>query len=177
MLYVFGVTAVRRMFAPRRRRDRPSRPVRHCPAPPVSDLAPPYGPRTPLLRHFLRRLATQPPVVWLAAARHYERARDASAHRRADHALAAAVAALGREAARDALVGPVVQMARRAAAAHGPADEQDVERLAEPALAATLALLVSDTLPAAHVAQLYGAFDGAIPLAELARYAEVPPAP
>jgi hypothetical protein len=32
-------------------------------------------------------------------------------------------------------------------------------------------------LPAAHVAQLYGAFDGAIPLAELARYAEVPPAP
>jgi hypothetical protein len=130
------------------------------------------------VRHFLQRLAAQPPVVWLAAAGHYARAREAPAHRRAEHALAAAVAALQREAQRDALVGPVVQLARRAAGlSPGQPDDAEVERLAEPALAATLALLVSDTLPRAHVAQLYGAFDGVIPLGELARRAEVPPRP
>jgi len=144
----------------------------------VSEPAPPYGPRTPLVRHFLQRLASQPPVVWLAAATRYARDRELPAHRRADHALAATVAALGREAERDALVGPVVQLARRAAShASGAPDDADVERLAEPALAATLALLVSDRLPATHVAQLYGAFDGAIPLAELAARGEVPPTP
>lgn len=144
---------------------------------PLPEPTSPYGPRTPAVRHFLQRLAALPPVVWLAAARHYERARDDVRHRRADQALGAAVAALDRERERDALVGPVVQLARRAAERHGPTDDDTVERLAEAALAATLALLVSDSLPRAHVAQLYGAFEGAIPLAELAVDAEVPPTP
>lgn len=122
----------------------------------------PYGPRTAPLRHFLQRLAAQPTVVWLAAARAHERALSTVAWQRADRALGAAIARSGREAARDALVGPLVQIAERAAAPLAD-DAEAVERLAEPALAAALALLVSDQLDATHVDTLYGPFAGAIP--------------
>ncbi|HEU4631310.1 MAG TPA: hypothetical protein VFS08_16280 [Gemmatimonadaceae bacterium] len=122
----------------------------------------PYGPRTAALRHFLQRLSAQPTVVWLAAARAHERALSTPAWRSADRALGEAVARAGREAARDALVGPLVQLARRAAAPLAD-DPGAVERLAEPALAAALALLVADRLDARHVETLYAPFAGAIP--------------
>ncbi|HEX6631729.1 MAG TPA: hypothetical protein VF048_11600 [Gemmatimonadaceae bacterium] len=55
-----------------------------------------------------------------------------------------------------------MQIAERAAAPLAD-DAEAVERLAEPALAAALALLVSDQLDATHVDTLYGPFAGAIP--------------
>lgn len=126
----------------------------------------PYGPRTPQLRHFLQRLAAQPAVVWLAAARRWADAAADVRVQRADRALGDAIARLGRETERDALVGPILQLARRAAAfPAGDDDVAHVERLAEPALAAALALLVADALPASHVERLYAPFADAIPLA------------
>jgi hypothetical protein len=123
----------------------------------------PYGPRTPQLRHFLQRLAAQPPVVWLAAARHFDRARDDAALRRADRALGAVITRLGRERERDALVGPILQLARRAASGAALDGDEAVERLAEPALAAALALLAADALPAEHVRALGSAFADVLP--------------
>lgn len=127
---------------------------------------PPYGPQTARLRHFLQRLSTQPTVVWLAAARAHERALATPAWQRADRLLGAAIAQSGREAQRDALVGPLVQLAQHAAAPLAD-DPAAVERLAEPALAAALALLVADQLDAAQVEVLYAPFAGAIPRAAL----------
>ncbi|HEY0970919.1 MAG TPA: hypothetical protein VGE02_08115 [Gemmatimonadales bacterium] len=125
------------------------------------------------MRHFLQRLANQPAVVWLAAARRYEDRRDDAAMRRADRALGEAVEAYARQRERDALVGPVLQLARRAvpAALDGDDDLATIERLAEPALAAALALLAEDLLAAEQVETLYSAFATVVPLAEL------PPAP
>lgn len=136
----------------------------------MADPVPPYGPQTAILRDFLRRLAAQPTVVWLAAARHYERLAATPAHRRADRALGLAVPRLGREPARDLLVGPVVQLARRAAtyAAESPDAGDAVDRLAEAPLAAALALLVADGLADEQVDALYAPFEGAIPRASLA---------
>jgi hypothetical protein len=136
----------------------------------MADTVPPYGPQTALLRRFLHRLSTQPVVVWLAAARRYEQHAATPAQRRADRALGAAVPRLGREHARDLLVGPVLQLARRAAAyaAESPDADDALHRLAEPALAAALALLVADGLAEEQVAALYAPFEGAIPRASLA---------
>jgi hypothetical protein len=126
----------------------------------------PYGPQTARIRHFLQRLAAQPAMVWLAAARHADHARDDAALRLADRALGDAIARLGREHERDALVGPILQMARRAAATAAVEDDDaGIERLAEPALAAALALLVADALPPEHVQALYGPWAGVIPFA------------
>jgi hypothetical protein len=122
----------------------------------------PYGPQTSRLRHFLQRLSAQPTVVWLAAARAHERAVTTAAWQRADRALGQAIARGGREAARDALVGPLLQIAEHAATPVAD-DAGAVERMAEPALAAALALLVADLLDAPHVDALYGPFAGAIP--------------
>jgi hypothetical protein len=135
----------------------------------TSPPAAPYGPRTPRVRHFLQRLARQPAVVWLAAARLFAAQRDTPALRRADRALGQAVDRHGRARERDALVGPVVQMARRAVpAGMGEADDEALlERLAEPALAAALALLVEDVLATEHVAALYAPFAEAVPRDEL----------
>ena len=122
----------------------------------------PYGPQTTRLRHFLQRLSAQPTVVWLAAARAHERLAATSAWQRADRALGQAIDRHGRTAERDALVGPLLQIAEHAAAPVAD-DPEAVERMAEPALAAALALLIADQLDAAHVETLYAPFAGAIP--------------
>ena len=138
-------------------------PTPASPAPPL-----PYGPASAVVRRFLQRLASQRELVWLAAARRYQDPAEAIERRRADRALGAAIERLGREPARDALIGPVVQMARRVASALHPEVTDDVlEGLAEPALAAALALVVSDELDPAILASLYRPFEGAIPLASL----------
>lgn len=125
----------------------------------------PYGPQTPLVRMFLQRLATQPAMAWLAAARRYAAVAATPAGRQADRGLGAAIQKSAREAARDALVGPVLQLAARAAdaAALDSADREQVERLAEPALAAALALVVADRLGDDQRAILTSAFAAAVP--------------
>ena len=142
------------------RRSQPHPP----PAVPTSHPSPdpigPYGPNTPAIRAFLQRLATQPAVVWLAAARRHAMAAGSDDARTADRALAAAITRTGRVEPRDALVGPVLQMARRAAGLGGldADDAEAVEGLAEPALAAALALVVADVLDARHQAQLTASY-------------------
>ena len=118
------------------------------------------------MRHFLQRLARQPAIAWLAAARQYAERRDTPTVRRADRALGQVIDGHGRARERDALVGPVLQMARSAVPAPmGESDDDEtLERMAEPALAAALALLVEDLLAAEHVAALYAPFAQAIPL-------------
>lgn len=130
-----------------------------------SESAQPYGPQTPIVRAFLMRLAAQPAVVWLAAARRYAEIAATPAGRQADRGLGAAIQSSAREQARDALVGPVLQMAARAAesAALDSGDREQVERLAEPALAAALALVVADRLADAQRELLTSAFGAAVP--------------
>lgn len=131
----------------------------------------PYGPNTAQVRRFLQRLAARPVDDWVAAARHYLAAENAPRLTRADRALAAAIEASGRETARDAVVGPVVQLAEDAAARalERPAVEShiDPEAYAEVALAATLAVVVRDVLEAESFAALYAAFEDAVPVGEL----------
>ena len=132
---------------------------------------PPYGPNTPQVRRFLQRLAARPVEDWVAAVRHYLAAQGTPALTRADRALAAAVETSGRELARDAVVGPVVQIAEDAAARalERPAVEShiDPEAYAEVALAATLAVVVRDALEPESFATLYEAFEDVVPVAEI----------
>lgn len=128
--------------------------------------AQPYGPQTPLVRAFLKQLAAQPALVWLAAARRYEAIAATPAGRQADRGVGSAIERSAREPARDALIGPILQMATRAAdsAALDSSDRQEVERLAEPALAAALALVVADRLGQAQRDLLTSAFGFAMPV-------------
>lgn len=133
----------------------------------------PYGPLTRLVREFLRRLAAQPPMAWLAASRRYAALAATPQGRQADRALGAAIATTAREEARDAVVGPVVQMASRAADQVAVAGDDAVERFAEAALAATLALVVADRLDPPQRAVLTSPFEAALP--ELPATEAVPP--
>lgn len=135
-------------------------------APPPHGPAP-YGPRTPQVRAFLQRLAQQPAVVWLAAARRYAAALATAEGQEADRALGDAIERTGRASERDALVGPVLQLAARAAGGSplGAEDPEQVERLAEPALAVALALVVEDVLDPAAAARLRAPFADLAPQA------------
>ncbi len=136
--------------------------------------AQPYGPQTPLVRIFLQKLAAQPALVWLAAARRYEAIAATPAGRQADRGLGLAIQRSAREPARDALIGPILQMATRAAdsAALDSSDRREVERLAEPALAAALALVVADRIGDAQRDLLTSAFGAAIPSEAIVTAAE-----
>jgi hypothetical protein len=125
---------------------------------------PPYGPQTRAVRRFMERLSRLPPGDWAAAARVYATTWRDPAAAAADAALALAFEHTGRERARDALVGPLVQLARAAA---GPASEEEEEALAEVALAAALALVVHDVVSAGDFARLYAPFAELIPLASI----------
>ena len=111
----------------------------------------------------MERLSRLPPGDWVAAARVYATTWRDPAAAAADAALALAFEHTGRERARDALVGPLVQLARAAA---GPASEEE-EALAEVALAAALALVVHDVVSAGDFARLYAPFAELIPLATI----------
>lgn len=71
-----------------------------------------------------------------------------------------------REELRDALGGPLLQLTRSGRPA--TPGEQDLDTLvdpvAEPALAALLALLVGDVLPSTALAALYAPLESEIPL-------------
>lgn len=127
----------------------------------------PYGPATPIVRRFLARFAGLSVTDRAAiVASHAVRA-DTAAWDRAETALAAALTGADREAARDAVAGPLLQLVRV-----GVADDNDplasLDPVAEPALAALLALLVSDVLDDVHVDTLYAPFEALMPRASLA---------
>ena len=138
-------------------------------APPAA----PYGPQTLEIRRFLQRLAALPQGDWTAAAAEYDVQQRKGGFAAADRALSAAVARTQREPERDAALGPLAQLLRMPAAPDAPPDappddDAPLAPVAEAALAATLALLVRDVLPASAFATLYAPFASRIPVATLA---------
>jgi hypothetical protein len=129
----------------------------------------PYGPMTPSVRAFLVRFA---------GLGHEDRARvtatfdlqcTSRAWQVADRALGEVIEQSGRTDERDALAGPLLQLVL----ASDPPVEVDLEAdvdeeavldpVAEPALAALMALLVRDLLSPHHFTTLYAPFADTIP--------------
>lgn len=132
----------------------------------MSDSPQPYGPNTPAIRRFLVRFAGLGTNDRDAVVVRYGAASNTRLYQLAEVALATAIERSGRESLRDALSGPLLQLVRRPNAP-APTDDDALESLdpvAEPALAALLALLAMDLLTAAQVDALYTAFDDVIPL-------------
>src|SRR5687768_2243361 len=70
----------------------------------------PYGPNTPAVRRFLQRLAGKPASDCVAAARIYLSLQGTPEFSAADRTLGRALETSGRTDARDAVVGPLVQL-------------------------------------------------------------------
>lgn len=137
----------------------------------------PYGPNTDAVRRLLQRLAALPPDRWTRIARLYEGLQRTPRFVAADRVLGEAMTAAGREGERDAVVGPVVQIATDAAeragratsGADGGVQSGEVDRYAEPALAAALAVVARDLIGRDEFETLYGAVSWGVPEAELGR--------
>ncbi|MEO7521622.1 MAG: hypothetical protein ABIW79_07380 [Gemmatimonas sp.] len=128
----------------------------------------PYGPATPKIRHFLVRLAALDAAARAAVAARFETVATSRDFEAAEGALANAIARSGRGDERDALAGPLLQLARRGGDVLPPdgiAQPPELDPIAEPALAALLALLVADLISVHHFETLYAAFDDVIPRA------------
>ena len=124
----------------------------------------PYGPNTAVVRRFLQRFAALRPQEWEQAATEFERLQGTRAFAAADRALEAAVRGAGREDARDAVAGPLVQLVQRAGE---PGAEPAMHAVAESALAALLALIARDVLPSSAFATLYAPFSELVPVSAL----------
>jgi hypothetical protein len=134
---------------------------------------PTYGPNTDAVRRLLQRLAAAPAEAWARTAERWAALERAPRYAAAERALAAAVAGAGRESERDAVVGPLVQIAADAAErvarlGAGSAD-LDPDRFAEPALAAALAVVMRDLLSAEQFEALYEAVAEMVAVEELGR--------
>lgn len=128
----------------------------------------PYGPQTAAVRSFLVRLAGLGAADRDAVVTRHAALADSPRYRRADATLGDVITRSGREAARDALTGPLLQLVKRQAALtdadQGDTDDFALDPIAEPALAALLALLVRDLLDDDTVRLLTEAFSDTIPL-------------
>jgi hypothetical protein len=151
---------------------------------PVTDRAAPYGPQTAQIRRFLQALAALRPETEVSVVARFGESSRAPAYRAAERALATVIAKSGRDRERDALGGPLLQMLRVPAphsgegadalspatppvTASGEGDTPTLRPIAEPALAALLALLMRDLLSAPHFSALYAPFDETISVATL----------
>lgn len=123
----------------------------------------PYGPQTPAIRHFLVRLAGLSRHDRARAVEAYVAHSATAAFQRAEATLATVMERSGREEARDAVSGPFLQLVQRPdrptpGDTLQPDDDttplDGLEPIAEPALAALMALLVRDLLPPEDFANL-----------------------
>lgn len=126
----------------------------------------PYGPNTPRVRRFLVQLAALGPSQRAAVLDAYHRVCTTPPWARAELALAAAIAHAGRTDAQAALGGPLLQLVGATGSAADGADVE-LEPIAEPALAALLALVASDLLTSEQVETLYAPFAQVIPATAL----------
>jgi hypothetical protein len=120
----------------------------------VTGAAAPYGPQTAAIRHYLVRLAGLSRSDRLQVVAAYASHQQSAAFQHAEDELAVVMERSGREDARAALSGPLLQLVKRApVTADSDRDVEstdalhDMDPVAEPALAALLALLVRDLLP------------------------------
>lgn len=132
----------------------------------------PYGPNTAIVRRFLQRLAGKPATDCAAAARVYLSLQGTPALIAADRAVATAFEESERTDARDAVVGPIVQLMN----GHASRLETDpalagvsLDDMAEAALAATLGLIVGDIIAADALEVLYRPYAGLIPIEDIER--------
>lgn len=127
----------------------------------------PYGPETAAVRRFLVRLAGLGATDRAAVVARYETIAATRAYEAADARLGEVITRSGREEARDALSGPLLQLVKRPTPDVSPASDAEaeiaLEPIAEPALAALLALMVRDLLDDATVQLLTDAFADTIP--------------
>jgi len=141
-----------------------------------------YGPNTAAIRRFLVRLAGLGIEARSRVTDAYAAEVSTRAWMLAETALATAIERSGREPQRDSLSGPQLQMVQRdrgaaatataATATAAEATDEDrvldtLDPVAEPALAALLALLVCDLLDGAQLARLMAPFEGVIALTEV----------
>ncbi len=148
----------------------------------------PYGPATSLVRRFLVQLADLDCGLHAAAVRNYQTESGTKRWQRAELVLAAVVERSGRDDAREALSGPLLQLLR-IPEDEMPADvsgdsqqkKQDgkpetsavdsliatLDPIAEPALAAVLAVMVHDLLDEESFNTLYSPLAQAIPFETL----------
>ena len=130
--------------------------------------AQPYGPATVRIRKFLQRLAALSPATEIEVIGRYAEISASRAFRAAENAVGLAIERSGREAAQTALAGPLLQLVRVSEAnttdtTHAQ-DDDALRPIAEPALSALLALMMSDVLAASEFSQLYEPFAMAIPM-------------
>jgi hypothetical protein len=130
----------------------------------------PYGPNTTAVRRFLQRLAGKPASDCAAAARAYLSLQGTPALAAADRALGHALETSARTDARDAVVGPIIQLMNGHA---GRVDTDpalsgvSLDDMAEVALAAVLALIVGDIIAGDAMEVLYRPFAKVIPIEEV----------
>ena len=129
--------------------------------------AQPYGPETAAVRRFLVRLAGLGAADRAIVVARYETIAATRAYEAADARLGEVITRSGRDEARDALSGPLLQLVKRPTPDVSPAADAEadiaLEPIAEPALAALLALMVRDLLDDATVQLLTDAFADTIP--------------
>lgn len=127
----------------------------------------PYGPETPAIRRFLVRFAGLGARDRGAIVTAWAQQAVTPAYAAAEATLAHAIERSGREPARDALSGPLLQLVQREGTAVDPSDPDALDPVAEPVLAALLALLVRDLLEKAAFDALYAACAGMLPLEDI----------
>lgn len=129
--------------------------------------AQPYGPETAAVRRFLVRLAGLGATDRATVVARYETIAATRAYEAADARLGEVITRSGRDEARDALSGPLLQLVKRPTPDVSPAVDAEadiaLDPIAEPALAALLALMVRDLLDDATVQLLTDAFADTIP--------------
>ena len=130
----------------------------------------PYGPATSKVRRFLVQLAGLGVTLREEVVTRHAGLAPTSAYAAAEAQLGETIERSGRTDARDALAGPLLQLVRRP---HETGDARDglegLDPIAEPALAALLAILVDDLLPADQIALLYAPFQSVMPYEQLAQ--------
>ena len=134
----------------------------------------PYGPNTPVVRRFLVRFAALGAEQRAAVLGMYRRCSETPEWVRAELLLGETVESSGRSDVPNAIAGPLLQLVQPAdGIVHDTVhdivneDEQRIDPIAEPALAAVLSLAVSDLLPYQAQSTLYAPFASTIPMDEL----------
>ena len=127
----------------------------------------PYGPATPKVRGFLVQLAGLGADARREIVGRHEGIAPTSAYAAAEALLGETIERSGRTDARDALAGPLLQLVRRSGEIAEGLDALDP--IAEPALAALLAILVEDLMPGEQTALLYTPFQSVMPYEGLAK--------